>query len=148
MTSGLRPLDMRLVDALADSADWMTPNALQVAVRCSKVALEDALSDLVIEGRVTWRENVGYRLSATQLCRLAAQQMRRRGLKAAVMGRVEGGEYLVGVAEQRSDIGLVMYELALPLPAPGPDFLEAHLKQVNGVLGYFNGLEANRGSSV
>jgi hypothetical protein len=124
--------------ALIDGGTWMGRAELQAARECSDVALEDALADLVVDGVVDYRKNVGYRLAGTGACRRAAQLMRREGKRAAVVG-VPGKEgYRVGVAEDRAEIGMVMYELALPLPGPDEDALQVHLDQVAAVADFVN----------
>jgi hypothetical protein len=77
---------------------------------------------------------VGYRLAGTELTRSAVKQMRAQGLSRSVCGRPVRDEYRVGVAEVNAALGLVMYELAMPLPAPGPQALEQHMAQVNAVI--------------
>lgn len=133
------------MDALIEGGTWMTRDELQVVADCSRVAVDDALADLVAEQKVTWRENVGYRLAGTVVCRRAAQLMRAKGKKAAVVGVQHKGQYLVGVAETRAELGLVMYELSMPMPEPGPEALTQHLEQVGGVMKFFDQLETNRG---
>jgi hypothetical protein len=81
---------------------------------------------------------VGYRLAGSNVCRSAAQLMRRDGKRAAVVGVPHQDGYRVGVAEQRAAIGLVMYELAMPLPAPDQDALQVHLEQMSGVMEFVN----------
>jgi hypothetical protein len=149
MSQGHRTLAARILDVLIDSGTWMSRVELHAGLECSEVALDDALSDLVIEGQVDFRANVGYRLAGTAVCRRAAQLMRREGKRAAVIGEPGKDDYRVGVAEHRAAIGLVMYELAMPLPAPGDDALQAHLAQVGGVMEFVNSRgEANGGPSV
>jgi hypothetical protein len=138
MSQGQRTLPGRLLDALMDCGTWMSRVELHAGQECSEVALDDALADLVIEGKVDFRVNVGYRLAGTGACRRAAQLMRREGKRSAVIGVTHKDGYRVGVAEHRAAIGLVMYELMLPLPAPGEDALQAHLEQVGGVIKFVN----------
>ena len=61
----------------------------------------------------------------------------------SVCGRQVKNDYRVGVAEQRKDLGLVMFELALPMPAEGPDHLRLHLLQVDEILKFTKEGEAN-----
>lgn len=145
MSQGHKTTAVRLLDALIAGGSWMTRDALQAAANCSQLAVDNALADLVTEQKVTWRENVGYRLAGTAVCRRAAQLMRAKGKKAAVVGMQHKGQYLVGVAETRAELGLVMYELSMPMPEPGPEALTRHLEQVGGVMKFFDQLEANRG---
>lgn len=138
MSQGHKTLAMRLLDALMDAGTWMSRVELHAGQECSEVALDDALADLVMQGQADWRQNVGYRLAGTGACRRAAQLLRREGKRAAVIGFAAKDGYHVGVAEQRAEIGLVMYELALPLPEPGQDALQVHLEQVGGVVEFVN----------
>ena len=116
----------------------MSRDELQASRECSDVALEDALADLVVDGVADFRANVGYRLAGTGACRRAAQLMRRDGKRAAVVGLPSKDGYRVGVAEIRAELGLVMYELALPLPQPEEDALQVRLDQVDAVLDFVN----------
>ncbi|WP_290906283.1 hypothetical protein [Aquabacterium sp.] len=141
MSQALTSLAARLLSALVDAGSWCSRVELHAACQCSDVALEDALADLVIAGQVDWRENVGYRLAGTNVCRRAAQLRQREGKRAGVVG-VPGKEgYRVGVAEVRADLGLVMYELALPLAQPDEDPVEHHLRQVRGVTEFVRSIE-------
>jgi hypothetical protein len=138
MSQGQKKLRDHLTDALIDSGTWMSRDELQAAHDCSVIALDDALSDLVMEQVVDFRMNVGYRLAGTNVCRRAAQLMRLEGKKAAAVGVPHKDGYRVGVAEHRAAIGLVMYELSLPPPAPDQDALQVHLEQVGGVIEFVN----------
>ncbi len=136
MTQGHKTLATRLVDALIDAGTWVSREELQAAQQCSAVALDDALADLVMTQAVQWRADAGYRLAGTPLCRRAARLLRHEQRRCAVVGQPLDDGYHLGVAEQRAEIGLVMYELALPLPQPGQDALQHHLDQVGGVLAF------------
>lgn len=139
MTQGQKLLPDRLVDALIDSGTWMSGAELRSAFKDrSQVAVDDALADLVVDGRVDYRENVGYRFSGTAICRRAAQLMRRERMKAAVIGVPTQDGYHVGVAETRAGLGMVMYELAMPMAAPDQDALELRLQQVGGVMQFLD----------
>ena len=140
MSQGHKRLRDHLTEALIEAGTWMSRAELQAARECSDVALEDALADLVVDGVADYRQNVGYRLAGTGVCRRAAQLMRREGKRAAVVGVPGKDGYRVGVAEHRADIGLVMFEMALPLPLPGEgeDALQAHLNQVAAVAQFVN----------
>jgi hypothetical protein len=138
MSQGQQSLRTALVNALIDAGTWMGRDELQAGQSCSVIALDDALADLVMEEQVDFRANVGYRLAGTNVCRRAAQLMRREGKKAAVVGAPHKDGYRVGVAEHRAAVGLVMYELALPAPAPDEDALQVHLEQVGGVIEFVN----------
>lgn len=138
MSRGRKTLRDYLTEALIEGGTWMSRAELQAARECSDVALEDALSDLVVDRVVDYRENVGYRLAGTAVCRRAAQLMRREGKRAAVVGVPGKDGYRVGVAEHRAEIGLVMFEMALPLPAEGEDALQVRLDQVAAVADFVN----------
>jgi len=141
MSRGLQSTSQLVINALIDEGTWMTPDALRgLWPGGIGSVLEDALADLVIDGTVDYRENVGYRLAGTLVCRKAARLMRREGKRAAVFAEPREDGYHVGVAEHRADLGLVMYELALPLPDPDKDALQAHLEQVGGVIKFANSI--------
>jgi hypothetical protein len=136
--SGHKPLTAYLVDALIDAGTWVSRDELAAVRECSEVALDDALSDLVVAGRATWHRSMGYRLAATAPCRLAAQKRARDRTRIAVVGVPLKDGYHLGVAEERVDIGLVMYELALPLPGPDEDPVQAQLRMADAVIDFMN----------
>lgn len=129
-----RPLKAVMLERLMDGATWISREALAKGASTSVHAIDDALADLVLERKAEWRQGSGYRLAGTEMTRAAVKQLRADGLARSVCGRQVKNEYRVGVAEQREDLGLVMYELALPLPAPGPECLAQHIAQVNAVM--------------
>jgi hypothetical protein len=133
-----RTLAMRLLDALIEAGTWMNRVELQACQDCSAVALEDALADLVTGRHVDYRANVGYRLAGTNVCRRAAQLRLREGKKLAVVGGPSKDGYRLGFAEDRGALGVVMYEMALPLPAPDQDALQVQLEQVGAVVAFVN----------
>lgn len=125
-----RPLVEVLAQRLAASGTWVSREQLGAGTGCGPVALEDALADLVIEHKAQYRAEMGYRMAGSELCRAAAKQLQTLGLLRAVCGRQVGSEYRVGVAEAYGCLGLVMYELTMPLA----DSVEGHLQQVDAVL--------------
>lgn len=125
-----RPLRVVMLERLVDSGTWMSRDELASNASSSPPAIDDALADLVVEGKAEFRQAVGYRLAGTELARAAAKKLRAEGLVRSVCGRQVKDEYRVGVAEQRDGLGLVMYELAMPMP----DSLDGHLRQVNAVI--------------
>lgn len=128
------PLKTVLLRRLMASGTWMRRAELTQGCSTSPLAIEDALADLVIDRQAVYRDDVGYRLSGTPLARQAAKTLLEKGLARAVCGRQVKDEYLVGVAEQQAELGLVMYELAMPMPASGPEFVAEHLRQVDAVI--------------
>lgn len=134
--SSASPLMRRMLKRLVLAGAWVEREALVQGLSSCEPAIEDALADLVLEGHAEYREAVGYRLAGAPMAREAARMLVRDKVQRAVTGRQVGDRYQVGVAERRGQLGVVMYELALPLPEPGPDSLEAHLKQVDAVLAF------------
>jgi hypothetical protein len=134
--SGHKPLTAHLLDALIEAGTWMSRDELGTVRECSQVALDDALADLVVAGQATHRQSVGYRLAATPPCRLAAQKRVRDGTRLAVVGVPRKDGYRLGVAEERVDIGLVLYELALPLPGPDEDAVALQLRMADAVIDF------------
>ena len=130
------PLVRRMLKRLVASGTWVDRADLTAGLNAGVEAVEDALADLVLEGHAEYREAVGYRLAGSPMAREAARLLVREKVQRAVTGRQVGREYRVGVAERRADLGVVMFELALPLPEPGPGALEVHLKQVDAVLAF------------
>lgn len=139
------PLRRRLLGRLVQRGTWVEREELVAGLSSSVPALEDALADLVLEGLAEFRQAVGYRLAGTELAREAARLLVRNRVQRGVAGRQVGHEYRVGVAERRGSTGLVMFELAMPMPEPGPDALAGHLKQVDAVLA-FAGSDFSMGS--
>jgi hypothetical protein len=145
MRQGRKPLSAIVVDILADAGSWMSREELQAATHCSEVAVDDAIADLVIESRVDFRENVGYRLGGTPAARAALRRLvhAKAGTKAFVLARQDkSGEMRVGVAEMNAELGRVMYEIALPPADAGADPLDHLQRQVEGVLAFMDGKEA------
>lgn len=122
-----------------DSGTWMSRAALAKGASTSPAAIDDALADLVLEKKAEYRQAVGYRLAGTEMARLAAKKLRAEGLARSVCARQVKDEYRVGVAEQRRALGLVMYELAMPMPPEGPGFLDALQRQVDAVIEFTKG---------
>lgn len=131
-----RPLKAVMLERLMDCGTWMARAALAQGASTSPAAIDDALADLVIEKKAEYREAVGYRLAGTEMTRAAAKKLRAEGLARSVCGRQVKQEYRVGVAEQRGALGLVMYELAMPMPPAGPEFVAQHLRQVDAVIDF------------
>ncbi len=127
-----------LLDALIVAGTWMSRDELATVRECSEVALEDALADLVVAGRADWRENVGYRLAGTAMCRRAAQLQRRERKRLAVVGVSHKDGYRLGFAEERDGLGLVMYEMALPLANPEEDAIGLRMRQLGAVMEFVN----------
>ena len=138
-----RPLKAVMLERLMDGGTWISREALAKGASTSAHAIDDALADLVLERKAEWRQGSGYRLAGTEMPRAAVKQLRADGLARSVCGRQVKNDYRVGVAEQRKDLGLVMFELALPMPAEGPDHLRLHLLQVDEILKFTKEGEAN-----
>lgn len=134
-----RPLKDVMLERLMDSGTWLSRAALAQGASTSAAAIDDALADLVLEKKAEYRQAVGYRLAGTELTRAAVKKLRCEGLSRSVLGCQVKDEYRVGVAERRDILGLVMYELALPMPPVGPDQLTEHLRQVNAVIEFTQG---------
>lgn len=139
MTQGQKSLRGRLVDALIDSGTWMSPGELRAVYEGGmESVVEDTLADMVIEGDVDYRENVGYRLAGSLICRKAARLLRLEGKRVAVWGEAAKEGYVLGVAEQRAAFGVVMYEMALPAAGEDQDALQVQLEQVGAVVNFVN----------
>lgn len=131
-------LKTQMLERLMDCGTWLSRADLVQGLSTSPVAIEDALADLVLERRAEFRQAVGYRLAGTVLTRAAARVMRVNRARRGAFGKQVQQEYRVGVAEQRAGLGVVMYELAMPMPASGPQFLDQHMAQVNAVIEFTN----------
>lgn len=142
-----RPLRRVVLERLADAGTWVDAQALVAGCSSSPLGIEYTLADLVIEGKAEFRQAVGYRLAGTPQSRRAAQMLRREKVARAVFARevrsAGAHEYRVGVAQVSAaagaELGLVMYELALPMPPEGPEHLAAHARQVQAVLDFVAG---------
>lgn len=137
MTSGFTPLRGQVLDLLVDAGTWVSRDELNTLSTCAP-AVDDAIADLVIEGLAEHRKNVGYRLAATEACRRALQLQRRTGKATVAVGQPGRDAYRVGVVETLPGRGRVAYELELPNPQPGPDALQVHLAQVQGVIDFIH----------
>ena len=129
------PLPDVLLERLMDSGTWMSRQALTKSIKRKPETIDDALADLVIERRAEYREAVGYRLAGTALTREAAKTLRANGLVKAVCGRQVGDEYHVGVAQAHQSLGMVMYEMTLPMP----DTLDGYQAQANAICKFTGG---------
>lgn len=138
-----RVLKDQMLERLMTASGWLTPVAMAAGLSTSRMAIEDALADLVVEQSADYKPAAGYRLKGTVLCRQALRLLKTHGGTRAVRGHPAEGVYRLGVAEARADLGLVMYELALPLPPDGPDHLRLHLLQVDAILKFTKEGEAN-----
>lgn len=137
-----RPLKAVMLERLMDCGTWMDRHALAANASLCAMAIDDALADLVIEGKAEYREHVGYRLAGTPVARRAVRMLQREKVSRAVYSQQVGKEYRVGVAERREGadaLGVVMYELALPMPAPGPKAAQQHLAQVQALCDFTGG---------
>lgn len=127
----LPSIKTRVHELLMQRGTWMTRPQLEMAIKAAgpvpKYAVEDALVDLVIEMAVVYRDDVGYRLSGHPLAREAAKQLSSTGAARSVCSRVVNHETILGIAEKRHGLGLVMYALALPAPKT-PEQIQAHLE--------------------
>jgi hypothetical protein len=134
-------LKTQMLERLIDAGSWLMRHELVVGLSSSSpLAIEDALADLVIEGKAEFRQAGGYRLAGGALARRAAYLLRTERKGRAVFGQQDGANYRVGVAEMRQlgarlEKTLVMYEVAMPMPPSGPKHLEQHMRQVWGVVG-------------
>lgn len=138
-----RPLRSVMLERLIAVGQWVDSATLSRGASTSQVAIEDVMADLVIEGLAEYRQEMGYRLAGTPVARRAAKRLLWSKSDRAVQGEQVGSEYRVGVAERRlstgGELGLVMYELALPLPVPGPKGVKEHMKQINALIAFAQG---------
>lgn len=133
-----RALKAGLMERLMAAGTWMSRDELVAGLSTCVPAVEDSLADLVLEGKAEWRQGSGYRLAGTLLARRAAQLLLSTGTQRSVQAMQHKTHYRIGVAERRPDQCLVMYEIALPMPEPGPDALRQHLAQVDAVMKHMN----------
>jgi hypothetical protein len=132
-------LKTQMLERLIKCGAWMLRDELVRSLSTCAPAIEDALADLVIEGKAEYRPEAGYRLTGSVLVRRAAHLRQRKGLAKAVYGEQVGKEYRVGVAEMkrlghRNEVSLVLYEMAMPMPPAGD--IEAHQRQVQGIINF------------
>lgn len=142
MNQGHRTLKDRMVERLATSTGWLTSADLSAGLSTNRLAIEDAIADLVVEQTTDYKPASGYRLKGTVLCRQALRTLTAQGGQRAVVGAPFKAVYRVGVAEVR-DGGVVLYELELPMPPAGPEHLQQHLLQVEQILKFSHRGNAN-----
>lgn len=137
-----RPLRALLLERLMDAGTWVEPVPLCQGLTTCQMALEDALADLVVDGKVVFRLAVGYRLAGGPEVRRAAQLMRRaRSSRGAFMREVvrKGADgqgrqaFALGMVWDRPDVGLVQFEV--DLPAVGLDGQLAYAQRVVDFMG-------------
>ena len=134
MSGGHRTLKDQMLARLMTATGWLQGSELAQGLSGNRLAIEDALADLVLEKTADYKAQVGYRLAGTALCRQALRALKKRGGHQHVQSQVFEGVCRVGVAEQREGLGTVMYELEMPLPPAGPDFMAQYQRQINGLL--------------
>lgn len=128
-----RSLKTRMLERLVATQGWQTAEALAAGLSTSRLAIEDALADLVMEQKAEFMPAAGYRLKATDLCRQAARMLKTRNVERAVTGGQAGNVYRLAVA-QIAEGDLVLFELEIPMPPEGPEQLPQHLLQVDAFL--------------
>lgn len=136
MSHGHRTLKDRMLNRLLGARGWLQGADMAEGLSTSQPAIEDALADLVLEELAEFKLATGYRLKATALCREAMRTLKRTKKQRAICGHPFGNVYRVGVAEHREGLGLVMWELEVPNPPDGPDFLTLQMRQINQILNH------------
>lgn len=134
MSAGHRTLKDRMLNRLLGATGWTLGEALAEGLSTSQPAIEAALADLVLEDLAEFRPASGYRLKATELCREAMRRLKRSKKQRVIFGRPFEAVYRVGVAEHRDGVGLVVFELEIPNPPDGADFLSLHMQQINQII--------------
>lgn len=141
---------------LAEHGSWMEAAPLAEGLSGDPAQLRQALKDLVAEGVAEFRKGVGWRLYASALARGALQMLLRDGSKVAAKAEQVGEEWRVGVAYRGAAggagpagalLGVVLFELAMPMPAKGPDFAKQHAAQAQAVLEFLNAKGVEGGTS-
>ncbi len=132
-----RPLRQVLLERLIDVGTWCSRDELTAGASSSPLALEDALADLVIEGKADYRVHSGYRLAGSVLQRRAAKLMREQRTCCHAYGQAVGKEYRLAVVKQvpANDRGLdlVMYELSVPMPEDATECLQMQMRLVQTI---------------
>ena len=120
-----RALKDRMARRLMLATRWVSAGELADGLSTCQVAIDDALADLVVEGHAQTNGEsplMGYRFNASALCREAARQLMRGKSVRQVVGKPFESVYRLGVAEHRRGLGVVTYDLELPLPADLNDY--------------------------
>lgn len=138
-----RPLKDRMLNRLLGAAGWTQGDDLAAGLSTSRMAIDDALADLVTEDAAEFRVGVGYRYKASQLCRDAMRTLKRERVRRSVVGQVFEGMYRLGIAEHIDGVGLVNYEMEMPLPPDGDDFLDKYSAQMNAFINFATREKAN-----
>lgn len=131
-----RPLRSLFLNRLIAAGTWVKRETLVDGSSSIPDVIEDALADLVVEGKAEYRADMGYRLAGSVQARRAAWLLRQRKAKRAVFAEPVGNEYRVGVADlvQRDGLDLVMYDMSFPMPEPGPDSLAQQQRMADSIL--------------
>jgi hypothetical protein len=134
-------LKTQMLHRLIDANNWVSRADLAAGLSSSPLAQDDALSDLVIDGKAEYRNGM-YRLAGSPEVRRAAQLLRKDGLGRQVVSRRVKDEFRVGVAEMRKvgaaqELSLVMYEMELPMPEPHPDRMDEHFCRLQKLTDFF-----------
>lgn len=126
MTQGRRSLKDQMLMRLIVATGWTQGDALAMGLSDSRMHIENALADLVLETLAEHKQHVGYRLNASVLCREALRQLRRslkaRNTRRVLCGQAFGDVFRLGVAEYREGFGLVTYDMEMPVPVDLNDY--------------------------
>lgn len=137
----VRPARQVLLERLMEAGTWVSPDELVESVSTCRPAVEDAVADLVIEGKAEYREHVGYRLAGSVLQRRAAKLMREQRTRRHAYGEKAGNEYRLAVVRQvpadARGLDLVMYELSVPMPEDPTESLKAQQRLAQTVADRF-----------
>lgn len=82
----------------------------------SPVAMDHALSDLVMLGLVNFQQAAGYRLAQPPLLREVAKRLEESGGAREVLARLNGAEVEVGVAMRDRHGDVVALGVRMPVP--------------------------------
>jgi hypothetical protein len=117
-----RVLKDQMAKRLMLATRWVTGDELAEGLSTSPVAIADAMADLVVEGHAEHMPGMGYRFNVSALCREAARALIRGKQARHVVGKPFENVYRLGVAEHRPGLGVVTYDMELPLPAELNDY--------------------------
>jgi hypothetical protein len=102
--------------ALLRSGTWVQ-RAVFDGMAHSPMAMDHALSDLVMLGLATFQPAAGYRLAQPPLLREVGRRLALSGLEREVLTRLNGQTLEVGIAMRDAEGEPVMAGLRVPVPA-------------------------------
>lgn len=100
---------------LIEEGTWVAREAFD-AMQHSPIAMDHALSDLVMLGLASYQQAAGYRLAAGPLERQVGRRLALSGRDREVLAKLQGDSLEVGIAARDAQGEVVLAKVVLPVP--------------------------------